>query len=325
MQALLLAAGLGTRLKPFTEFFPKCLAPIRGRPLLGLWLKFLVDAGVEKIFINVHYQAELVVQFIRESGYADKVQILKEENLLGTAGTLIKYRHLYNDEPLLLVHADNLSHFNFNDFYKHHKNRPDQTDISMMTFNTDTPSTCGIVEHDSHGRVLGFYEKVNHPPGNKANAAVYWIEQTLIQSLDPHLSDMSTEVIACYIDKISVWHNTQYHRDIGNMESLLQAQHDAQWVIEGPVTQSWRKYWQENDWDKLKKLFQRLVDTTKLPAMNADALHKGNREQAYLSCVTKPNIEKNGVQQHNEQLFLLVVGEGDYHSLPNACFICSAS
>jgi NDP-sugar pyrophosphorylase family protein len=60
MRALLLAAGLGTRLHPLTNYLPKCLVPIHGRPLLDYWLETLLDNGVEQVLINTHYMAPMV-------------------------------------------------------------------------------------------------------------------------------------------------------------------------------------------------------------------------------------------------------------------------
>ena len=243
MQALLLAAGLGIRLKPLTDQLPKCLAPIRGKPLLGIWLKFLVDSGVTKIFINTHYKSALVENFIHESGYAGRVQLLHEKELLGTAGTLIKFRKQFSKEPLLMIHADNLSVFPFSEFYQFHLSHSYAANISMMTFDTDDPSNCGIVETNDEGKLLTFYEKVASPPGNRANAAIYWLASDLINNLETSITDFSTEVLTQQIGHIWCWHNKYYHRDIGNIESLSQAQLDAPVTIDGPVTDVWLRHW----------------------------------------------------------------------------------
>ena len=243
MQALLLAAGLGSRLRPLTEKLPKCLVPIQGKPLLGIWLKFLADAGVDRIFINVHYQAELVKRFISESGYADRVIVLDEDELLGTAGTVIRYREQFSRESLLVVHADNLSVFSFQRFYQFHLcHQPDRS-LSMMTFMTDDPQSCGIVEVDNDNKLLAFHEKVDNPPGNHANAAIYWLGYKMIANLDASLTDFSTEVIPKNIGNIWCWHNDDYHRDIGNIDSLSQAQHDFPGKAVGPVTDAWLAVW----------------------------------------------------------------------------------
>lgn len=91
-RALLLAAGLGTRLKPLTNYLPKCLIPIHGRPLLDYWLEILVNHGVSEIVINTHYFSPLVVDYVNRSSWVDKVVMVHEENLLGTGGTILANR-----------------------------------------------------------------------------------------------------------------------------------------------------------------------------------------------------------------------------------------
>ena len=67
MRALLLAAGLGTRLRPLTNYLPKCLVPIHGRPLLDYWLETLLENGIEQVLINTHYMAPMVQQYLKKS------------------------------------------------------------------------------------------------------------------------------------------------------------------------------------------------------------------------------------------------------------------
>ena len=198
---------------------------------------------MDKIFVNVHYHRELVEEFVKQSGYADKVTLLFEDELLGTAGTLVKYRDLYNDAPLMLIHADNLSVFSFDSFYQFHLAHRHQGQISMMTFTTDQPKNCGIVELDDNGKLLAFHEKVEQPPGDQANAAIFWLEPALIASLPTSVTEFSLDVLPQQLGNIWCWHNTVYHRDIGNIESLSLAQIDAPNEIDGPVSKVWLDYW----------------------------------------------------------------------------------
>ena len=73
----------------------------------------------------------------------------------------------------MLIHTDNYCLADFSVFERAHNNRPLGCLMTMMTFRTDTPSSCGIVEVDENGVVIGFHEKVENPPSNRANAAVY--------------------------------------------------------------------------------------------------------------------------------------------------------
>ena len=222
MKALLLCAGLGTRLRPLTNNIPKCLVPIHGKALLEYWLSLLIEAEVYPILINVHHFADEVTDFISKSKFSKFVEIVYEEELLGTAGTLFKNRDFFDDEPLMMIHGDNLSKFDVKAFIKQHQNRPVGCEITMMTFVTSTPQSCGIVELDVNGVVQAFHEKVIDPPGNLANGAVYIFESSVFDfALDnkKEILDFSTEVLPQYMGRIYTFQNNLYHRDIGTIES----------------------------------------------------------------------------------------------------------
>ncbi len=226
MKALLLAAGLGTRLQPLTKDIPKCLIPIDGKPLLEYWITMLYHAGVFPLLVNLHHHADKVTNFIDNSPYKKFITTIYEKELLGTGGTLLKNRAFFDDGPLMLVHADNLSMFDVSAFINSHKNRPPGCEITMMTFRTPTPHTCGIIETDKKGCVQAFHEKVANPPGDLANGAVYIVEPSLfnyLESLKKEFIDFSTEVIPNFIGRINTFLNDVYHRDIGTIESYEMA------------------------------------------------------------------------------------------------------
>jgi mannose-1-phosphate guanylyltransferase len=223
MRALLLSAGFGKRLRPLTDNIPKCLVEINGVPLLEYWLKMLTDAGIHQILVNLHYKAKKVSDYILESKYNTFVKMVYEEQLLGTGGTLLKNIDFFIGEPIMLIHADNLSLFNMSDFIRRHHERPSDTDITMMTFTTPTPESCGIVKLNEKGIVKAFFEKSQNPPGNLASAALFIMEPTVLDFLrqfNKEEIDFSAEVIPHYIGHIYTFHNATYHRDIGTIESL---------------------------------------------------------------------------------------------------------
>jgi mannose-1-phosphate guanylyltransferase len=227
MRALLLAAGLGTRLRPLTDTVPKCLVPVHGRPLLGYWLELLGASGVERMLVNTHYLRGAVRDFVARSPWRDKVTLVHEEKLLGTGGTVLSNRDFFGGESFLVAHADNLTRFDVRSFERRHANRPAGVDITMMTFEADDPSSCGIVEQDTRGVVTAFHEKVAEPPGRLANAAVYVFEPAVVDfiaSLGREVVDLSTEVIPRFLGRICTFHNADYHRDIGTPESLRRAE-----------------------------------------------------------------------------------------------------
>lgn len=223
MRAILLAAGLGTRLKPITDSIPKCLVPINGKPLLKIWLDNLFGAEVERVLINTHYLSNLVEDYLEKSVFKEKVDLFYEKSLLGTAGTLFACKEFVGNESVIVAHADNLSNFNVLDFIRAHKSRPSYCNMTMMLFNTDDPKSCGIVELDEKDVVVGFHEKSLSPPSSLANAAIYIIEPELILEFNGRgqsISDISTQIIPNNLGKIFTYFNDRYHRDIGTLESL---------------------------------------------------------------------------------------------------------
>jgi len=227
LRAVLLAAGFGTRLRPITDHLPKCLVPIHGRPLLEYWLEPLLGAGVNRILINTHYMPDVVRNFVAMTPWSERIELVHEHKLLGTGGTLLRNRDFFLGDAFLVAHADNLTRFDVRAFIETHRNRPPGVEITMMTFDTDAPASCGIVDVNQRGIVVGFHEKSAEPHGTKANAAVYIFEPSIIDflsALKKEVIDISLEVIPAYIGRIHCFHNSDYHRDIGTAESLRLAE-----------------------------------------------------------------------------------------------------
>jgi len=228
---LLLAAGCGTRLQPYTNSWPKCLMPINGKRLLEYWLDTARELGVANVLVNTHYLADTVQRFLDRPCSKPWVRCVYEPELKGTAGTLRANAQALGNKTILLVHADNFCQCDFSDFLMFHQtSRPEHCPITMMTFHTQTPSTCGIVEIDGDRVVIGFHEKVKNPPGNLANGAVYLLEPEVLQWIcdRPEITDFSTQVLPHFIERIATWHNEGTHIDIGTIEALREAQGRAQ-------------------------------------------------------------------------------------------------
>jgi len=226
MRAILLAAGCGTRLRPITNTIPKCLVPIKGKPLLEIWLDRLTKAGLGPFLINTHYLSEQVVSFVETSPYRDQVTLFHEKELIGTAGTLIANLDFFSSEDGLLIHADNYCLADFSAFLLAHSQRPAECLMTMMTFLTDTPSTCGIVEIDDRNVVLKFHEKVANPPGNLANGAIYLLSAKLLEMMGKEFQgviDFSTEVLHHLVGRIYTYETTEVFLDVGTPETYLQA------------------------------------------------------------------------------------------------------
>jgi len=218
MNAILLAAGFGTRLRPMTNTIPKCLVPIKGKPLLQIWLERLTDAGLNDFIINTHYLAEHVEFFINNSPFKNNCTLKNEVELLGTAGTLLANLEFIGQNECLLVHADNYCLADFKEFQNAHKNRPSNCLMTMMTFRTEDPSSCGIVEIDNENIVIAFHEKLNNPPGNLANGAIYILSQQMIEILRldfKNANDFSREIIDNFTGRIFSYETKEVFMDIG--------------------------------------------------------------------------------------------------------------
>ena len=223
MKAILLAAGLGTRLRPLTDTVPKCLVPIGGKPLLGYWLDALAEAGIIDILINLHHLADQVRSYVQARPDSQNITLVYEKELLGTAGTIRENADFFKEEQVMVIHADNFCTADLKKFIMAHDRRPAGTEITMMTFITDQPETCGIVETNSFGVVTAFHEKVKNPPGNIANGAVYIWEPSVIKSLGESEKipfDISCDVVPDYIGRVNSWLNNGLLVDIGSEERL---------------------------------------------------------------------------------------------------------
>jgi mannose-1-phosphate guanylyltransferase len=230
MRALLLAAGIGSRLRPVTDTIPKCMVPIHGRPLLDYWLDLLfVDGAAERALINTHYLSEVVAAHVARSRWRDRLDLVHEPVLLGTAGTIKANRSYFGSASCLVAHADNLTELDASAFAAAHAARPPHCAMTMLTFETDDPRSCGILELDRQGVVQALHEKVADPPGTLANAAVYMLAPEVadcVASLPGPFIDFSTEILPRFMGRILAVATRGYHRDIGNVESLARAERE---------------------------------------------------------------------------------------------------
>jgi len=230
MRAILLAAGFGTRLRPLTDNIPKCLVPIRGEPLLNIWLDKLVRTDILPVLINTHYLPQQVASFVESSSHRDHVTLVYEPELLGTAGTLRANLDFYQGQDGLLIHSDNLCQQHLQDLVVAHHQRPPECLLTMLTFCADTPSACGIVEIDARGVVVGYHEKVSTPPGNLANGAVYilsaeFINQFLLNFETP--KDFSADVLPLLIGRIYTFKTSELFLDVGTPNAYARA--NSEW------------------------------------------------------------------------------------------------
>ena len=126
MRAMVLAAGLGTRLRPLTDDRPKALVEINGRTLLEITLARLRDYGIRDVIVNVHHFADLVIKYLKANrNFGMRIEVSREEVLLDTGGGLKKTAGFFlgqsSDEPLLVHNVDVISSIDFERMLQAHR------------------------------------------------------------------------------------------------------------------------------------------------------------------------------------------------------------
>jgi mannose-1-phosphate guanylyltransferase len=225
MKAIILAAGLGTRLRPITSTIPKCLAPINGVPLLELWLRNCERAGVEAVLVNTHHLAERVEEFVA-ARRGIPVTLTYETTLLGSAGTIaVNWNFVDDGESFLVVYADNLTTFRVSELIAFHATH--DRIASMGLFRSANPSAGGVVEMDASGLVTGFWEKPANPPGNLVNAGLYVFRREVRAYLPAEVpADVGRSLMPALVRRSVGLPISGYFVDIGTLENYYRAQAD---------------------------------------------------------------------------------------------------
>ncbi len=233
MRAFLLAAGMGTRLRPLTDRVPKCLVSIAGRPLLGWWIDLMERHGIDQVLINTHHLSEMVERYVREQNTKVKFVIFREPKLLGSAGTLRANREFVVDQKdFFIFYADNLTNYNLSDFLTTH--RRSRSIFSMALFRANNIRSCGIAQIDSNGIITGFEEKPAQPKSNLANAGLYITEPSILDLIpEKECADIGFDLLPLLTGKMKGWIGQGYLRDIGTMENLKKAEEEWPAIMEG--------------------------------------------------------------------------------------------
>lgn len=158
MKAMILAAGLGTRLKPFTEKHPKALYPVNSKPLLQRNIEYLQSFGIKDIIVNVHHFANQIIEAIKENnGWGSNVVVSDETNeVLETGGGLKKAAayFLETNEPFVLMNADMLTDLDISQMHAEHKiNNP------LATLAVTDRATSRYLMFDKNNILCGWYNK----------------------------------------------------------------------------------------------------------------------------------------------------------------------
>jgi N-acetyl-alpha-D-muramate 1-phosphate uridylyltransferase len=134
--AMILAAGLGTRLKPITNEIPKALVPVNGKPMIRRVIEHMLHHGFSKIIVNVHYFSGKVIEYLAENNNFGAEIVVSDETdlLLETGGGIKKAASLFDDDSHVLVHnVDILSDLDLDAFYNHHINNGGVATLAVKT------------------------------------------------------------------------------------------------------------------------------------------------------------------------------------------------
>ena len=131
MKALILAAGFGTRLRPYTEHRPKPLFTINRQPLLDIWIRKLERAGCEAVMVNAHHLSEHIAAFLDSAHYDIPVHLCYEPEILGTGGAIQNAADFWDERPFMVVNSDVLSDIDLKAVYGFHLNHPDPATLVL--------------------------------------------------------------------------------------------------------------------------------------------------------------------------------------------------
>jgi mannose-1-phosphate guanylyltransferase len=226
MKAFLLAAGVGSRLRPITDTIPKCMVAIDGQPLLDIWLDAFDRAGADEVTVNLHHLPDVVRRHIAARTGPPAVRLVFEPELLGSAGTLMANREWVDaDEPFLACNADNLTDFDLRSLIQAH--REHDAIATLTVFHSERPWAGGVVELDAAGRVTGFAEKPAHPVSDLTNAGMYAFHPKVLDeigSVPPE--DIGFDLLPRLVGRARAVLVEGYFRDIGTADAYRRAREE---------------------------------------------------------------------------------------------------
>jgi mannose-1-phosphate guanylyltransferase len=232
MKAFLLAAGIGSRLRPITDVTPKCMLIVGDRPLLDIWLDSFSRTGVDEVLINLHHLPDVVRRHIASRPAPPALRTFFEPELLGSAGTLLANRQWVEGEEFFLAcYADNLTDFDMRSLIDAH--REHGAIATLTVFHSERPSDGGVVELDSANRVIGFVEKPSDPVSDLTNAGMYAFHPSVLDEIDgmpPY--DIGYDLLPRLVGRARAVLVEGYFRDIGTADAYRRAREE--WPVRAP-------------------------------------------------------------------------------------------
>lgn len=240
MQAIILAGGKGTRLRPLTVYTPKPIVPLMNRPFLLFQIEILKRAGIKDIILSLNYQPSKIEYLLGDGAeFGVNIRYVTEPAPMGTAGAY-KYASRSIKETTVVFNGDILTDLDITKVIEFHRKKNAEATIVLTP--VENPSAYGLVETDEENRVLRFREKPKPEEladltTNNINAGVYILEPRVLDSI-PEGENYSFEynVFPDLLKNQKSFYayilNENYWRDIGSPESYLQAHGD---FIEGKI------------------------------------------------------------------------------------------
>ena len=225
MKAFILAAGHGTRLRPLTDSLPKCLVPIRGVPMLQIWLDICAAYGIDEVLINVHSHADHVRDFLdRTQSGRVRVSISEETQLLGSAGTLRANKSWVEQERSFWVfYGDVLTSARLNEMVEVHSRKALTATLAVSSVND--PKRCGIVSVDENDVITDFIETPIAPRSNLAFSGLMLCSPDIFNRIpDQAPVDIGYHVLPRLIGSMAAYRVHDYLVDIGTLETYNDAQ-----------------------------------------------------------------------------------------------------
>jgi mannose-1-phosphate guanylyltransferase len=232
MKAMIMAAGLGTRLRPLTDFLPKPMMPVANRPVLHHLLNLLHRHEIREVGINLHAAPEMIQRYFGDGSALDmEIRWSYEPELLGTAGGTKKLEDYWEGETILVTSGDGLHDIDVTALLGHHRRSNALATLAVKP--VPDPSSYGVLILDRDTRVRGFQEKPNRDEARSdlANCGVYVIEPELLERIPADtFHDFGTQVWPSLVaagEPVYAYTTMSYWNDIGDLDALRNGILDA--------------------------------------------------------------------------------------------------
>jgi len=184
MKAIIIAGGLGTRLRPLTLNTPKPIVPIANRPLVVHQIEHLVKHGVDEIILNLHYLSHEIKKMLGDgSDWSIKIYYSIEESPLGTAGAVKNAEQFFGEGPMVIFNGDILTDLNITKLVSFHREK--KARVTLTLTEVEDPTPFGLILTDKEGRVKKFIEKPSWDmvTAKTINAGTYVVDPKIFKDV----------------------------------------------------------------------------------------------------------------------------------------------